>query len=69
MVEKVPHHIECHNQEGRSRNRNVHLFTVLHLTVRLPEQRGSFLWRHKACAKDKTLIQWSVTWEPSPTSA
>lgn len=58
MVEKLSHHIECHNQEDINRNKNInaYLFAALNLTVRLPEQGLLFLQRHRAkrSAKDKT---------------
>lgn len=45
MVEKLSHHVECHNQEDINRNKNInaYLFAALNLTVRLPEQGQLFL--------------------------
>lgn len=39
MVEKQSHHVECHSWESINRHKNInaYLFTILSLTVRLPE--------------------------------
>lgn len=45
MVEKLPQHVECHDGKGinRYKNTNVYLFTILNLTIMLPEHRILFL--------------------------
>lgn len=61
MVEKLLHHVQCHKQEGINRNKNInaYLFTILNLTIKFPEQRESFLQRHrtKSNVKNKKLYQ------------
>jgi len=60
-MEKLPHYIECHNWDGINRNKNInaYLFTILNLTVSLPEQRVSFRdTEQNVSSKRKTLIQW-----------